>query len=209
MELLEEDRVSERWENDRIRKDRGKVLDKLKSRLESPMPERKKISVHKPYKLGWSEGEVYCFQITGNDSFVQEYYKEYIGWHALFYIDRIYTKDWQVEGIQDEIADAYFFFQQNKPHTPEDILTATKVRKATGICKVYICESSKRCRPKDLTLLGTMEHFPEEMKENFSGDYFGWNGGEGDIVWGYARRQDFEKEYEKKCESLKRLPRMQ
>ena len=40
--MIEEDKVSERWEDERVRKERAKKLDKVKERIESPMPERKK-----------------------------------------------------------------------------------------------------------------------------------------------------------------------
>ena len=53
LQLIEEDRVSQRWQTERIRDERSKVLDKLKVQLEEKMPERKKISIHKPYVLAW------------------------------------------------------------------------------------------------------------------------------------------------------------
>ena len=42
LKMIEEDKVSERWEDERVRKERAKKLDKVKERIESPMPERKK-----------------------------------------------------------------------------------------------------------------------------------------------------------------------
>ena len=105
MEMIEEDRLSERWQFEEIRKDRIDLLDKLEAQLRSPMPKRKKISVHKPYVLGWEEGDVYAFQIKEQI----KGYEKYVGWYVLFYIDKIYLKDWYVHGVQDEVADAYFF----------------------------------------------------------------------------------------------------
>lgn len=43
LQLIEEDRVSQRWQTERIRDERSKVLDKLKVQLEEKMPERKKF----------------------------------------------------------------------------------------------------------------------------------------------------------------------
>lgn len=76
LELLEEDRISERWESEKIRKERSRVLDKLKAELESPMPERKKVPVHKPYVTGWKQGEVYYFEVKQE----VEGYEKYLGW---------------------------------------------------------------------------------------------------------------------------------
>lgn len=76
LEMLEEDRISERWESEKIRKERSRVLDKLKAELESPMPERKKIPVHKPYVTGWKQGEVYYFEVKQE----VEGYEKYLGW---------------------------------------------------------------------------------------------------------------------------------
>ena len=148
LEILEEDKISDRWEGEKIRKERIKVLDKLKEKLESPMPERKKVPVHKPYKLGWEEGDVYCFQIKGLVPRHMEGYEEYIGWYALFYVDKIYTEDWQVKGVQDELANLFFFLQKEKPKSAEDIFSAKRIcfRKRTTIndYKIYLCESSKK-----------------------------------------------------------------
>lgn len=43
LQLIEEDRVSQRWQTERIRYERSKVLDKLKVQLEETMPEYKKF----------------------------------------------------------------------------------------------------------------------------------------------------------------------
>lgn len=101
LQLIEEDRVSQRWQTERIRYERSKVLDKLKVQLEETMPEYKKIPVHKPYVLGWEEGDVYFFQIKEKI----ESYEKYLGWYALFYVNKIYLRDWNVKGVADEVAD--------------------------------------------------------------------------------------------------------
>ena len=72
--------------------------------------ERKKISIHKPYVLGWEEGDVYTYTMTEEI----EGYEQYIGWHVIFYVNKIYSEDWYVHGIKDEVADAYFFLMKDK-----------------------------------------------------------------------------------------------
>ena len=195
LELIEEDKVSERWEHEKIRKERTKNLDKLKEKISSPMPERKKISIHKPYVLGWEEGDVYTFTITEEI----EGYEQYTGWHVIFYVDKIYTKDWYVHGIKDEVADTYFFLMKDKPVGVQDI------KKAKNICfwrerygnryREYICEQSKRNRPKDLTYLGKCEDFVYPQDDTLSSDCFFWGKcGQRSILWGYEKQLRYEKE---------------
>ena len=197
LEILEEDKISGRWEGEKIRKERIKVLDKLKEKLESPMPERKKVPIHKPYKLGWEEGQVYYFQIKGNVPKLIKGYEEYVGWHAMFYVDKIYTKDWQVKGVQDELAELFFFLQKEKPESVEDILSATKVCFDIGLknsYKIYLCEDSKRSRPKDLFLLGKIDNFSYPNNCNPVSRFFGWGCAERDILWGYVDQIKYEQE---------------
>ncbi len=198
LEILEEDKVSERWEGEKIRKERIKVLDKLKEKLLSPMPERKKVPVHKPYKLGWEEGEVYCFQITGHIERYVKGYEEYIGWYAMIYVDKIYTEDWQVKGIQDEIADLFFYLRKEKPNVPDDIYKSKSICFSTGKkmnqYKVYLCESSRRNRPKDLSLLGKVFDFSYPPNCSSVPMFFTWGHYlyERDILKGYVKEVKYE-----------------
>lgn len=198
LEMLEEDRVSPRWQSEKIRKERGKVLDTLQEKLNGSMPERKRIPVHKPYKLGWEKGDVYCFQITGKVPKHMEGYEEYIGWYALFYVDRIFTEDWQVKGVEDEMADLYFYLTKDKPQAPSDLLSATHVRFGINTdinkFKVYICESSKRDRPKDLLFLGKLDNFPYPPNCNQISKHFSWGCAERDMVWGYRNQIKYEQQ---------------
>ena len=123
LQLIEEDRVSQRWQTERIRYERSKVLDKLKVQLEETMPEYKKIPVHKPYVLGWEEGDVYFFQIKEKI----ESYEKYLGWYALFYVNKIYLRDWNVNGVADEVADVYFFLTKDKPESIYALRTSKRV----------------------------------------------------------------------------------
>ncbi len=124
LELIEEDKISQRWESEKNRKEREKVLNKLKEKINGQMPERKRVSVHKPYVLGWEEGDVYTFQIKDErkDRFIN---KEYIGWWAVLYVDKIIKKDWQVRGVFDEIPLVSCCLLKDKPKHTEVIETAT------------------------------------------------------------------------------------
>lgn len=174
LEMLEEDRISERWESEKIRKERSRVLDKLKAELESPMPERKKIPVHKPYVTGWKQGEVYYFEVKQE----VEGYEKYLGWYAMFYVDRLFQQDWNVRGVDDEVAEAYFFMAKDKPQSIEDFKKARPVCFSKGKdsrrYKAKIVERSKRKRPKDLTLLGSCESFQPPKHNDKITELFFW-----------------------------------
>lgn len=193
LKMIEEDKLSDRWEDKKIRKERAKKLDKIKVKLESPMPARKKISIHKPYVLGWEEKDVYTFQISHEI----EGYEKYIGWHVLFYVDRIFLKDWNVPGIDDEAADAYFFLMEEEPKEASDI------KKAKNICfywekrkfryKSYILETSKRSRPSTFRYLGKCDGFKAPENESMESDCFFWGMvAERDILWGYEDQLRYE-----------------
>ena len=195
LQMIEEDKVSERWQSERIRKERIKVLEKLKVKLEGEMPERKKVSVHKPYILGWEEGDVYFFQIKE----LIEGYEKYFGWYALFYVDKIYLDDWYVRGIKDEVPEVYFFIQKEKPENIESLYTAARICFSIGQgrfgnrYRVHICESSKRNRPKDLTFLGKCKEFKYPDNESDMSGHFCWSRSSiRDILWGFAKQLKLE-----------------
>ena len=195
LKMMEEDKLSDRWEDEKIRKERAKKLDKIKVKLESPMPARKKISIHKPYVLGWEEKDVYTFQI----SHVIEGYEKYIGWHVLFYVDSVFLEDWNVHGIKDEVADAYFFLMEEEPKEACDILKAKNVcylwsRKSCRYRK-RVCESSKRSRPSTFRYLGKYEKFKAPENESMDSGCFFWGMvAEREILWGYENQLRYEKE---------------
>ena len=195
LKMIEEEKVSDKWEDERVRKERAKKLDKVKERIESPMPARKKISIHKPYVLGWEEKDVYTFQISEKI----EGYEKYIGWHVLFYVDRIFLEDWYVHGINDELADAYFFLMEEEPKEASDII------KAKNICfywknkifryKSCICEKSKRSRPSTFRYLGKYADFKSPENESMNSDCFFWGMvAERSILWGYEKQLRYERE---------------
>ena len=196
LEILEEDKISDRWEGEKIRKERIKVLDKLKEKLVSPMPERKKVPVLKPYYLGWEEGQVYYFKIEGPLNLVNyERLEKYVGSYILVYIDKIYTEDWFVKEVPDEVADVYFLFRNSKPEKIEDVLNSSYVK----IYDKYIAtlfEVSKRERPQNLTLLGKCDSFVYPKCDDKRKDCFFWSKeiGVRDVLLGYEEHVKFEQE---------------
>lgn len=200
LNCIDFDLQTDKWKENKVFKARSKVLDKLRKQLLSKMPERKKISVHKPVKLGWRANEVYAFQIKSKI----EGYEKYIGYYAVFFVKKIYKKDWIVKDVWDEIAEAYFYLTRDKPDDPYIVETATPVcfllgkKSLTGSDMgnrylVDIIETSKRMRPKDLYLVGIYEgdkiYHPKEhrTKGNMS-----WQLYERDILWGYENQLKYE-----------------
>ena len=84
---IETDLSSDKWNTPKLHKERQCNLEKMKEQLLGEMPDRKKVSVHKPIKLDWNKGEVYCFQLVDKtkDKFFDS---DYLGWYAMFYIDK-------------------------------------------------------------------------------------------------------------------------
>lgn len=198
LSLLEEDKVAERWNPKKSRKARIAVLDKLEKKLNSEMSPRKKISIHKPYITGWEKGDVYYFQIKESIAGCEKY----VGWYAMFYIDKIYLEDWYVRGVEDEVASAYFFLNKDRPKSIEDIFKSKNIcfyRNASGNrYNVYICETSRKSRPKDLTYLGKCNKFQYPSNDTLESTCFFWSKYiyERDILWGY----EFQLQYEQECE---------
>ncbi len=185
------------WRTEKDRRERKKKIDKMLSDMSKEVP-RKKVSVHKPYKVGWEPGEVYYFQLTNKYGYVPD---EMQGWYALFLVVGINQEDWIVKGIYDEIAEVQFYMLDYKPDTIEDLYKSTPVCFGIGgvdaigiihnnVYNVDLCEKSARTRPKDLTLLGTIdkELIGTKVKKVSSRDrgLIFWNTlTERHLVWGY------------------------
>jgi hypothetical protein len=68
IEWIEKGVDQEKWrlENPREAKIRDAVLKKLKEKLNSPLPEEKKIAKHKIYKCEWKIGDVYAYKLESD-----------------------------------------------------------------------------------------------------------------------------------------------
>lgn len=194
LDLIEEDKVSGRWNPEKIRRERIKKLEKLKSQLNSKMPERKKITIHKPYILGWNEGDVYAFQIRSKI----ENYEEYLGWYAILYVDKINKDDSEVRGVYDEVAELYFFLVDEAPADANIICSATPVcflsYNGKKQYRAELYEISKRQRPKDMYFVGNCSSFVYPKNELHQNRAFSWRLYERDILWGYRTQLKLEQE---------------
>lgn len=200
LQLIEDEPKTERWQNEIEREKRGKHLVRLKKKLNSEMPPRKRISIHRPFVSGWEKGDVYYYEMVN----VLEGYEKYKGWYVLMYVDCIEKDDWQVKGIFDEIPEVYFFMQETKPESVSEVHTATPIcllgncltSKTLKKYRAEVVERSKRGRPKDLTFLGKLEDFVYPPNDHPIPQNFGWLLSERTILWGYERQLKLENQEE-------------
>ncbi|MBR6157332.1 MAG: hypothetical protein IKQ27_10265, partial [Lachnospiraceae bacterium] len=133
-QAIEKDMVAQRWDGNSDYRIRKKKLLELKTMLETPQPERKKVSVHKPYKISFHEHDVYYYQLPPIELWESNYdkkkYAVYSRKYLIFYVKSIYGKDWNVKGVPDDVAIVYFFISDNKPEGLEDIEKADQASRA-------------------------------------------------------------------------------
>ena len=171
LEMLEEEKTSDRWEGEKLRKERNRVLDRLKEELNSPMPERKKVRPHKPYITPLIEKGVYTFEITD----VPEKYKEFCGWYMVIYVWKIHKGEFKVRNVWDHCPQVYLMLSRGK------VTDLGELDKTDMCCSIRdhktqkkryrytVIDLSNRYIPKNLEFLGTYEGFrhpDDEMEEN-------------------------------------------
>ena len=105
-----------RWETPKDQEKREKEMQKLKEKLLSDMPARKKVSVHKPYVCEWKEREVYAMKIEndGGDG-------KYNGYYIVFYVIGMDRGEYVVSGVYDMVPKVYLMLSEKKIEKAEDI----------------------------------------------------------------------------------------
>lgn len=166
-----------KWETKTEHRQRAKKLEELRKRLESPMPERKKVPIHKPYKIGLNVNDLYYYHFpdkiekwaTYSGERFAEQYGKYAGKYIVIYIEEIIEKDWQVPTIPDEMAICRCFIVNNIPDAKSFLDNAVSLD-----CKYKWLESSPRNRAKELTYFGNLD-IREKADSNFPlNDYMGY-----------------------------------
>jgi len=72
----------EAWGNPFL-KHRKKVLDQLKDRLNTPMPQEKKVPLYKYYKCSWNIGDTYAYRLESDYAKLNNLYGHYLIIHKL------------------------------------------------------------------------------------------------------------------------------
>lgn len=131
-----------RWETPKDQEKREKEMQKLKEKLLSDMPARKKVSVHKPYVCDWKEREVYAMRIEDDGE-----NGKYNGYYIVFYVMGMYKGDFVVPGIYDTVPKVYMMMSKKRIERVEEI------RKLPLCC--CLCEREKNLRRIIYILLET------------------------------------------------------
>lgn len=173
LDNIEKDLKCGRWTTKQELKQREKKLSELKDKLGSPMPQRKKVAIHKPYKIGLKANDIFYYQlpeiskwVTNNGNRFAEEYEKYAGKYVIVYVMYITQKDWQVKGIPDEMAMCRMFMTDEEPKDPDCLLTAKTID-----CMYQWYESSARKRAKAMVYLGNHAIDRDLTLDKFANDY--------------------------------------
>ena len=147
-----------RWETPKDQKKREKEMQKLKEKLLSDMPARKKVSVHKPYVCDWKEREVYAMKIEddGGDG-------KYNGYYIVFYVTGMDRGEYVVSGVYDMVPKVYLMLSKKKIEKAEDIkkldfcCCSFNKEKNERTIEYIILDTSNRKRPKTINYIGRLK----------------------------------------------------
>lgn len=74
IEYIENGEELEKWkENKELYKKRKEILEQIKEKLNSKMPEEKRIYKYRNYKCPWNIGDVYAYKIKNNENYKGKY----------------------------------------------------------------------------------------------------------------------------------------
>lgn len=157
---IEVDLNSWKWETKTEHRQRAKKLEDLRKKLESPMPERKKLPIHKPYKMGLNENDLFYYHLpekieewaTYSGEGFAERYGDYAGKYIVIYVEEIIEEDWQVPTIPDEMALCRCFLVNDIPDIKSFLDNAVSLDR-----KYQWFETSPRKRAKGLTYFGNFD----------------------------------------------------
>ena len=102
----------ERWkDNKELYQKRKEVLEKLEKKLNTPMPEEKKISKYRNYICPWEIGDVYAYEIKENEKYKGRYlvfikvnqniYAPHNICPIVYVYNKIFNKVPQIEDLKD------------------------------------------------------------------------------------------------------------
>ncbi len=188
--LIKEERLFNRFEDEKSKKDRNKVLEKLEVQLKTEMPERKKVPVHQPFITKWKPREVYLYQIKNPP----EGKEEYEGWWVVIYVSRLAEMELVVRGIVDMIPCVYLKMSKEKP---QDLLQINSLpfivwsiewgTTGQGAFEKALVDTSHRSYPKEIEFLGICENFQYPVLEIKREDFQLWRSFKEDAIIEYER----------------------
>lgn len=160
-----------RWEEEGTAKEvkvRKEVLEKLKNKLESPMPEEKKVSQYRLYKCQWKIGDVYAYKMNS------EYAKErgFYGRYILF--QKIRESKWWpghiVPIVKVKVTDDEYLPTDEEFYNLQYIKMSFEGKSIYNGEKLFnyglkLLNTSKRIIPKDLKYIGNYKEYPSINNE--------------------------------------------
>ena len=160
-----------RWEEEGTAKEikiRKEVLEKLKNKLESPMPEEKKVSQYRLYKCQWKIGDVYAYKMNS------EYAKErgFYGRYILF--QKIRESNWWpghiVPIVKVKVTDDEHLPTEEEFYNLQYIKMSFEGESIYNGEKLFnyglkLLNTSKRIIPKDLKYIGNYKECPSINNE--------------------------------------------
>jgi len=165
-----------RWEDDpKEMRTRAEVLGKLKEKLLSPQPEKKKVSVRKNYRCQWQVGDVYAYQLSGDYAKENGVLNKYLFFvkigEDICYPEHIVPVVYFYRGVSDKILTLEEL--QEKKYIPQFYNPVVYERYPNTPVKymLTLCSTSSRVIPKkQLTFLGNIgeiNHMPNEDPQPF------------------------------------------
>ena len=160
-----------RWEEEGTAKEvkvRKEVLEQLKHKLESPMPEEKKVSQYRLYKCQWKIGDVYAYKMNGEYAKEKGFYGRYIlfqkvgegEWWPGHIIPIVKVKVTDDEQLPTE--EEFYNLQYIKmSFEGESIYNGEKLFNYG----LMLLNTSKRIIPKDLKYIGNYKESPSINNE--------------------------------------------
>lgn len=98
-------------------KKRKIVLEKLKEKLLSEQPSRKKIPVAKPFLCPWKPNDVFIYQLNSDVYKETEYYGKYV----IILVHEIVNHDVVVPNLGDMLPVTFLKYSEKRPESIDDI----------------------------------------------------------------------------------------
>lgn len=172
-----------RWEEEGTAKEvkvRKEVLEQLKHKLESPMPEKKKVSQYRLYKCQWKIGDVYAYKMDSEYAKEKGFYNKYIYfvkvgeqvWHPGHIVPQVYF----FNGVYDSIVELDKLIQVG--YMPQ-FFTKDAYVLNSNLKKLYLLtllNTSARVIPKkNLIYIGNIKKVNREIEEDKDSYPVSWN----------------------------------
>ena len=187
--LISEERLANRFEDEKTKKARNKVLEKLEAQLNTEMPKRKRIAVHQPFITKWTPREVYLYQIKNPP----EGKEEYEDWWVVIYVSRLGEMELVVRGVVDVVPYIYLKMSKEKPKDASQINSLPFIgwsiewSTGQGAFEKALVETSHRSYPKEIEFLGICEDFQYPTLEIKREDFQLWWSFKADAIEEYER----------------------